>query len=419
MSRAKSLERLLPMFSLGILLIGLAVIGREGTRDVSDAFVPWIENAERIGFLENYRNTVTAYPPGYILLPYLLATFTSLSAFMAYKLSLLFSIAVCHFFTSKLMGTTQALVLDAMLIYTSLILGYGDSLLIATILILVLLLKQERYLFSGITVGILIAIKFTPLIILPPIFLFVFRAQNLTVIKPPGLIIWKDISKFSLGFILWEIPFVLITGVYIYLENLKLALLNGYLSGNAMNLGWILTKIKMGPNSIPEYSENSELIRFIYIDVQGGMYKGMKLIAGTLIILIVIQSLRLKNSIENTAFVCLLSIFVYYEFAPGVHENHLTLTIPFAIILLGKTKNIFARIGLLVSSMSLINLLVIYGTTGRVNEKRILLGTDFTLLISFIEVMIALGLIIFYLFPRLWQLTWNLDGKNGGSVEIP
>lgn len=401
---------------LGIVFVWFSTLNFSGTGDVIQAFVPWIENANQVGYLENYQKNTTAYPPGYIFIPYLLHAHTPITPILAYKLFLLFSLASCHLIGRKIFGFRRVLVLDIFLIYPTMILGYGDSFLIALILLTFHFLNKQKFFISGISIAILIAFKFTPLIIFPPIFLYVFRTQNFSIKRSLINVNWENSINFVSGFILWQAPFIFFTGLNAYIENLKLALLNGYLSGNAMNIGWIITKFRMGSNSLPRYEEDSELIKFIYVDVHSGLYQGMKITAMTLIILIVIRSLKMENSIKNTSLLCSLSIYVYYIFAPGVHENHLTLAIPFCIILIDKFNLSATIIGILVGNLSLINLLAIYGLNGRYNEQRNLFGIDYTFFISLFEIFLALVILIFYFNPKTKLISRNSNGINRRSV---
>ena len=402
-----------------ILCLSFLALRSPGTSDIAKAFVPWVEGALKHGFISNYQNQVTAYPPAYILIPFLLAKYLGIQAFWAYKTFLVISLLLVIYAGSKALGLRMGLILGLIFIYPSLVLGYGDSLIVAILLLIFINLESFKYYKVGVLVGLVISIKFTPIIIIPIIIIYIFRKDNFSFPKSLSIIKLGNLTKTFMGFLLWEIPLVLFTGLEMFVNNLKLALLNGYLSGNAPNMGWIITKIKMGPNSIPSYVGDTDLIRFIYIDVHSGLYRGMKFVAMLVAVFLIMKSFQFENSLENNALLISLTLFAYYEFAPGVHENHLTLAIPFALILVKSQEKRRKILGFSLILISLVNLFSFYTLKGNYNESRIVFGMDFSLALATIETSYAIVLVGLYLVNSLNLTHGQGDGENGGGIKIP
>jgi hypothetical protein len=395
--KSKTINALLLIF---LSFLCAQFIDLRGTGDVTKAFVPWIDSALESGFLENYQDRVTAYPPGYIAIPYGISKFLGINSFWAYKIFLLLSILLAVICCTKFLSLRGGLVLGIVLVYPALVLGYGDSLLIAILILILMSLESNKFFTSGLFLGLLICVKFTPLMLIPIIIIYSFRKENELSRGILRRIRIRNLVKILAGALVWLIPVTYFTGLQMFINNLKLALLNGYLSGNAPNLGWIITKFQMGESSIPQYNENEQLIRFVYVDVHSSLYTVMKLLAMIVIVLLILKSTRRSNNLNNLALVICLVIFVYYEFAPGVHENHLTLAIPFAIILIyskDRTKMIF---GTYIIFISLLNLFSFYSFNGSYNELRIIFGTDITLILALIELSSAIFLTSKYLFGK-------------------
>jgi hypothetical protein len=392
----------LPNLALGVLFVCLCLLAlsSKGTSDVTQAFVPWIQSAVENGFIANYQSQVTAYPPGYILIPYLLTAHFGLQAFWAYKLFMLLSVVFTIYAGNRLLNLRSGTIVAILFVYPSLVLGYGDSLIVALLLLTLANLRENKFFKVGILLGIVLSIKFTPLLIIPMILVYVFRWENPAFPKKLRQTKIGKVVTVGIGFACWTIPLTSITGITMFIENLKLALLNGYLSGNALNLGWIITKIQMGPGSVPSYTEDERLIRFIYLDVHSELYRSMKFFALIAIALIVIYSFRFEKSIENTALVSVLTLFAYYQFAPGVHENHLTLAIPFAVILFQSQEIRLRILGSVISLISLVNLFSFYTFSGNYNTSRIFFDLDITLILAIFEFVGGLLLMILFILNK-------------------
>jgi len=390
------------------LILTIILFPSQGTGDLANGFLLWLDRAESVGFVESFNRTITAYPPFYILVPFLLNQLFGFSFFVSYKIFLLIgivalSISVYRLSKSKLTSLMTYLVL----LVPTIGLGYGDVFLSALILFSLKFLVSNRPIVSGMIFSLAISLKFTPLILLPVIALILFN-NNGGLKKISN--VSKQFMRFASGVMVFPAGISAIFSPFSYLENLKLALLNGYLSGQAFNLGWLITAYKELFGDESERMLVPGVIRFTYIDVHSWLYVAMKYSATIIILIYLLTKINMILDFVTALKMSVIVLWIYYTVAPGVHENHLLIIAPFCVILWNFRKFEGYLFGYLLI-LAIVNPIIFYGLTGDVPSLRKILGLDYTIVLS------AFNIIIFCIYIAVNLMPRNMEHRK--QVKIP
>ena len=398
------------ILSAGIASLILTVIlfDSQGTGDLANGFILWLERADSVGFVESFNQTITAYPPLYILVPFLLTKLFGFSFFVSYKIFLLFgmltlTLSIYRISRSKLMSLSSYIVL----VIPTLGLGYGDVYLSALIIFSLKYLVSGRTIASGILFSLAVSLKFTPLILLPVIALILFN--NNGGAKHISSVLRQSV-RFAGGVAFFPALICVIFSPFSYLENLKLALLNGYLSGQAFNLGWLITAQKEFFGEESERMLVPGVIRFTYIDVHSGLYAAMKYSATLLILLYLFTKINNVLDLATSLKLCVVVVWIYYSIAPGVHENHLLIVAPLCL-LVWKIRAFEGYLLKYILILSIANPMIFYGWMGEATFFRKVYGCDYTIIISGINLFIFLSYYLAILFSG--------NMKDREQVKIP
>jgi hypothetical protein len=398
------------LVSVGItsIILTFILLPSKGTGDLPNGFLLWLERAESIGFVESFNRTITAYPPFYILIPFLLTKFFGFSFFVSYKIFLLIgliflTISIYRISKSVLISVTAYI----LLLVPTIGLGYGDVFLSALVLLSIKYSLLDKPFVSGVLFSLAVSLKFTPLILLPVIGLILFN--NNGGFKNISIVFGKYVG-FSGGVLIFPTFICAIFSPFSYLENLKLALLNGYLSGQAFNLGWLITAYRELFGIESERMLVPGVIRFTYIDVHSGLYVAMKYSATLIVLVYLLTKINVILDFATALKISIVVLWIYYTIAPGVHENHLLIISSFCIFI-WNLRNFEGYIFSFVLILSIVNPIIFYGLTGETPLLRKIFGIDYTIILS------GLNLIIFCIYFIVVLFRRNM--KDSKQVKVP
>ena len=150
-----------------------------GTGDLENGFLLWLERAQDLGFVNSFNETVTAYPPFYILGPYCLSKLLGITFFLSYKISLVVGLVFLSFVVFKVSKSIKlSLAVYLIAVIPTLGLGYGDIFLTVFLLLSISYLINGSSIKSGIFFSLSLCFKFTPLILLPILFLLLLNKSG-------------------------------------------------------------------------------------------------------------------------------------------------------------------------------------------------------------------------------------------------
>jgi hypothetical protein len=381
-----------------------------GTGDLENGFLLWLERAQDLGFVNSFNKIVTAYPPFYILVPYVISNLLGITFFLSYKIFLVLGLVFLVFVVFKVSRSFKlSLSVYLIAVIPTLGLGYGDIFLTAFLLLSISYLSKGNSIKSGLFFSISMCFKFTPLILLPVFFLVLLNKK--------GGLHFRNFSSFLCEVIrflgalsTFPILICLIFSPFAYIENIKLALLNGYLSGHALNLGWLITAFGQIFGQDSARMLEPGIVRFTYVDVHSNLYLSMKYSALLLIAVYLLSRVNQELDFVAVLRICVNVVAVYYLLAPGVHENHLLFVAPFCLFLRSSIKyENFASLYILF--VALINPVIFYGLDGNSFIPRLILHQDLTVVLSLVNVILFC---VFY-----FSLLIKFDVINRKKIKVP
>lgn len=332
------------------------------------------------------------------------AVSTKLSIFVFYVISLI----VIYMF-NKLFSKRKLDAIDKLLVLLtsfSLIVqtqGLADVniQLIPTLFLAMVALFKRKYFWAGILMGVTMSIKWQPVILLP---LFGATIFNLNDLKNS----LKNTLKFLIGFI----PIPVITWLLVLVQPGGMEafgrateyLLHGapMLSGQALNLGWIVTYYIHIFRPELDYSllHLGYLNRQVPTGVAPTIFQGY-LFIGVAFFIFLFYWLFQKKNISNFVYSSIMIFFTHYMLNKSAYEKHIFYVVIFTLLLyMVKPTNIHKRLLVLFDIMTAMNLIFFYGFTGDKWVNRLFFRVDLTVIFSF-----------YYLLIYLWVL-WRYF-RNG------
>ncbi len=372
--------------ALPALLIGLIFTHAPGTTDV-EIWRAWTNNAITRGLVQGYAANQADYPPLAVAILFVanrLLNRLDLSTFLSIKLAilvfLLLSTLLFWLWTRDFKAT---LILYFGLLLNSVALGYIDIFFAPGLIISLWMLQRRRWGWFSLFFALTCLTKWQPLIIAPFITLYCLGAQDARGLKQ---VRWKQVLPELLlpAGSLALLAALIFGGQPLWLA-LRASLSHPYLSGNALNLNWIITHF------LHVYRPNEF----------GGLQNGLAgyvltadpaittfprlLFLGTYLLSLAVF-FRREKSFENLLAFAIAGFLSYYTFNTGVHENHLFLvTILAAALLWVKSARQGPAIGLIL--MSNINMFLFYGVDGTLHFPRLFLGVDLALPLAAFNVL--------------------------------
>ncbi|HAB40054.1 MAG TPA: hypothetical protein DCE52_18985 [Rhodobacteraceae bacterium] len=373
-----------------------------------NTWINWASLAREIDPVYAYHYDPNAYPPGTVSILYLALTVTgSMDAALSIKLLLAaFSILTSAALGIWLRSWIIAYVALTFFWLSSVMLSHLDVLYVLPLVVALWALSRDHWMLASFFFATATLIKWQPLIILP--FILIFLAHEIAHKSGWGDRVRLLITSIVPGAAVYLITFGVFGFDYI-LSSINGATLQNMLSGNSLNLGWIFTLfVTDSPNDMVAsgYTYISEtppwmpvLLRYLFV--------------GLFVFFMVIFAIMKKSFITMLVF-SLFGVLAYVAFAAGVHQNHLTLAVPIALILAVLARPL-AYSSALVVVMAAFNLAVFYGFGGQalapVPQP---FNIDLTVWLAGIYVVAALfvfmiGLLFLWENDRFSRLTGNQD----------
>lgn len=349
-----------------ILITSFAILSLRyrGTSDV-DVWLDWIGNSEKYGITLGYKINRLDYPPLTNVILSIVSKFSAsfqVSKFIGIKASLLLFLGLtsltCYLFTRNIVITS---LLQLSLTLNSAALGYLDV-YFAPFLILSLfsLRKGNMFLFS-VLYTLSCFIKWQPIVIAPFIVIYIFNFNSI-----------KDINKVNMLRILKHVllPVTIVLALLFLFFGMEIAksfyrgFTNPMLSGNALNLNWIVTYFLhvFYPSKYEKLLDDWRIFRIVFRDF--GSYSVLIITGLSKLFLLVfygfalLRFIKCRKSFENLILYSLLGFISYFIFNTGVHENHLFTACILSAILYS-LNNRFLAIFLILAFVFNINLFLL------------------------------------------------------------
>ena len=406
-----------PAISLLVLvnLVALSFFFSPGTGDVL-IWGTWLKEISGRGIVGGFSHTGTDYPPlAFTILGLVTHTADALGTdpLMVLKGSLLFFLfatAFCFYWFSRNLFLTAALELS--LILNSVALGYLDIYFAPFLISGFFLLRRGQLNTGFLCYAISCAIKWQPLIILPFVSLYVFRAARNS--ESGAREIKKQLLPFAISALLIVIPVVVIFGAPAILDSFKRALTyHKLLSGYALNLGWIETWVLHLSN--PE--NYGALVNGMadYIVTRDPLLVWPNKIlfySSYLVVLFAFTSGR--NTFERLVIYSMLGYLAYFSFNIGVHENHLFLICCLAwILVLIEPSELVRCLNFCVAANA--NLFLFFGAFGqRINT--VLGGFDITVVFAAANLALFAGFLLRVYRRDNVRLAWWRSNASDPSI---
>lgn len=338
-----------------------------GTEDVA-LWRRWMANLAALGLKDGYEASGAIYPPGSavaLLLVVKLASALGLARFVVLKLSLLLSLVA----TSLVVWLWTRNVRLAVSVYLALALngvalGYLDPYFAPTLLLSIWALERGRVAASGALLALSFVVKWQPVVLAP--FFLLWLAAAKPEERPAST--WRRLASFLAP------VFALLAAAHIvfgptFIGSLGHSLGHSYLSGNALNLNWVLGYAlrAMHPERFGGLASGPAALTQEALIVETGdpwLILPQRLLfacfyAGSLLLMP-----RARPTLRDLVEHALLGYLAYFVFATGVHENHLFPAVLLAAVLAWQDPLRRAWFGVWAAAANL-NLWVFYGLRGR------------------------------------------------------
>ena len=360
---------------LFFLLLGMVFLQSQGTTDV-DIWRSWTKNADTLGLVEGYAANQADYPPlasAFLLGGYRLFGKLGVDLFLSIKLTIFFFLLA----TITLISLWTRSLLVSLALYTSLLintvgLGYIDIFFALTLGAALWMLYKNQLVWFSIFFTLSCLTKWQPLIIAPFIVLYLLQINDVRDWKK---IAWKNLA----GKVVLPAALVSLVVIFIYHPepvwlSLKASLSHTYLSGNALNLGWVMTHFlhvfrpdEYGPlsNHLSTYIMTDDP-RITFIP---------KLLFVIAYLAILVRFAAQPKTFEKLLVYSVAGFLAYFTLNTGVHENHLfILMIPAALLIWIDRRHWF--LALAVMLMFNINMFLFYGIDGLLHFPRAFFTLD-------------------------------------------
>ena len=399
--------------SIGLLLlvnlIALSVFFSPGTGDV-EVWEHWMHEIDANGLAAGYASSDTDYPPLCFVILFAVvkgAAALGTSPFLVLKLSLfifLWATAICFYWFTRNLILTAAL--EASLLLNSVALAYLD-IYFAPFLIAALFLFQRGHFNAGVfCYAVSCMIKWQPLIIGPFILIYVLNAANAAPIASEK--IKRRIIPFVASGLLVLIPLLFLFRVPDVLDSFRKALtLHKFLSGYALNLGWLQTWLLHVFDSGHYGPLQNGVIDWVVVRDPLIVWPN-KILFFLSYFALLMAFARGRKEFRQLITYSMLGYLAYFCFNTGVHENHLFLVCCVAWLLVFVEPDQFVR-SINLSLAANMNLFLFYGAFGqRVNP--VFGGFDITVLFVPVNICLFAGFLI---------ETLKTDGVDLGFLKIP
>lgn len=368
------------------LLIGLSFTFSPGTSDV-EVWKAWANNADNYGPIEGYAASNGDYPPlASAILWFTEQVFQPLRAgtFLNIKFSIFFFLILTSFvFWLWLRDLKVTLILYFALLLNSVALAYIDIYFAPAFIFSLWMLEERRWLWFSLSFVVATLIKWQPMIIAPFCLLYILGIQNIREMRQ--LDYSSLFGKVALPVAVLAISTVVTFGLVPVLKAFYHALTHEFLSGNALNLNWIVTHFLhvWDPNQFGGLQNDlannikTRSLRIVLFP---------RLLFWTTYLLMLALFFRCQKTFTNLVIFSMLGYLCYYTLNTGVHENHLFLVAILAVVLYWRDESWRTNAAILLL-MANINLFLFYGVDGHLHFLRLFAGIDIAVAIAVLNVL--------------------------------
>ena len=344
---------------IALLLLPLMLFNAPGTHDVW-MWMGWLAPIEPHGVVEGYRISNSWYPPLFFVLAGSLSPFEHLlgmDGFYVFKLSLLAgSLATCWIAWRWTRNSTTTLMIYLVLVFCCIYMVYVDGWVIPFVLGALYCLVHHDYRRFSVLYALACFIKWQPLILAPALAVYVLRTGLDQKLDRRGWmqLLWQTIAPGALI----TLAILTVFGFREVMNNLTVALNEGFFSALALNASWIITHVlhTLSPETYGALQHNRN--DFIIGD-PGWPATTLKVSLLLVFVITLGVFLRRKANAENLLLSLVTVYFAYYILNTGVHENHLFIAAVLALVLAGLHER-YLSLALVLNLINIINLLLFY-----------------------------------------------------------
>lgn len=386
--KGKGQSRLQSILLLVVVLAAASLLVQAfGTQDVR-IWLTWIDGTRDLGVLTHYRGKPVDYPPGSQTLLWLSSIATGHTGVVATKTLAIVGTAAAAVVMSIWFRSIDAATLVIVTVGLSALgLGYLDVLWAPLLIGALWALDRNHLVVFSLLYGASIFVKWQPLLIAPFLVGYVIktttgsarmeRIRSLAAATIPITLMWIVVYKLFSLHAIWS--------------SLRASLNHEFLSGNALNLPWLLGAFSEAQTEAPT------VISYVMQDQIGsGWISATKILFLLTFGLLLVWYLRRGRGIEDLVNASMLGAMAYFMLNTGVHENHLFLASLLAAIGALLARNNW-RLYSAVIVMAQLNLLLFYGLGGGgLGWSATLFGVHLSLLLSvlFLTVFVMLAFVL-------------------------
>lgn len=379
---------------IAIIILDFFIFFRaEGTGDIREHFIYWIDNVYKYGLRRGFIENADMYPPLSTLLMYLGShIFYFFENEQIIRATDMVALLVCglwivHKFEKPEYGFW--IVVSCLL---SVHMGFIDSLVFPFLIIAFYYLHKQHYLLFAVLFTLCCCVKMQPLIIAPILLCYFISISSK---KPYIDIPIKKVSKMAICVIVTLLPFFLVYGIKPIVQCIRAGLNAPGFSPLGLNFIWIVQyfvellfpeKTQPLVNGLPDiyWGPHGKMLYFDYIF--WGCFFGLCLFV-----------MKLKH--KNTSIIlkiCIIEYTIYFLFKLAVHENHLILAMVLTGILLCIEDTMMNRwIFMFYAFATNMNIYLFYGITGWGGFDVLSIGKlPNSVIISSVNTIVLLGICV-------------------------
>jgi hypothetical protein len=403
----------LAVFGLIIAGMTLCLVRDPGTGDVTFS-ISWITRMPPVGPFAGYARIVPVpdlgvnYPPLSILAMWAslrLGAMAGLSQVLSYKTGVaLFTLASVLLVLARERSIERAGLLFVLTAPFGLLLGYYDVVYLPFLLIALWSAMAGSWRSAGAALAIASLVKWQPLILAPVFAVGLLRASRS----------WPRVARDAAPALLVVAVVLGLFGLQPIWQAFRMALNDGYLSGQAVNAGWLVSWVLEAAQYAGHHLMPDASVDTIFHDagaanpVQGpGMMVRTALrtlfwASYGVVMVVFASAMATPAAFIRAALAASLAQFTWNA---GVHENHLF--VPMIVAYVGWAAEAVPLFYLwTIASLAVFNMIAFYGTGGGLGFSRVA-GIDGTVLLA------ASSMILFLL---VCSLQWKASRSGGTAV---
>lgn len=407
-------------FLILALLLGLVFLPSPGTTDV-DIWGRWMSNANARGLVAGFAANAADYPPlstALLWAAMLAGKSFHLTFFETIKWSILiFWWLAALVFWLWTRDIPAVLLLYFALLLNSVALGYIDVYYTPALIAALWALQSRRWLLFSLLFTLACLIKWQPLILAPFIALYLLDAP----VTDGERTRWTLTARIVLARVL--LPAVVLIGLVLawfgaspVWQAFRASTSHPYLSGNALNLSWIITHALhvLEPN---QYGALQNGQATYIVDAPSQVTLVPRLLFAAAYLLALWAFWRREKTFRNLVAFSILGFLAYFAMNTGVHENHLLIPAVLACVLFWLDRETWPAVLGLVLAANL-NMFLFYGVDGTLHFNRAVGGVDMALPLAVYFLLFFLWLTRFFLrrYPCASQKSLLLSSARPGAT---